>query len=187
MAKRAVVSRRRTRRQEEQQQGVVPPSPTMTMLRVVLDIPATGETKVFEMAKELAAITGVRIKLDIKELAPSGEVLVADAPLEHAEERPVRRTRTVAVAGGARVVAPAPHGRGRNAVVYRVLDGRTPVSERMEQVRSYILSQRRPLAAREIWEGLEQATGETHLQKAVESALYGLRTSRMVESVAVVE
>ena len=132
------------------------------------------------LAQEVLTSTGQRMRLHVEELADQ-----ATAP---------KVATAVPVNGGAarhvspvvpqirRVVQSAVRpAAGRNTVVYQVLNGAVPSGDTKQQVHAFLMANQmkgKLCSAREVMD-------RTHLgQKAVESAIHGLRTEGFIESVA---
>lgn len=130
----------------------------MRMIKVVMVVPEDAEQDVMAFASSIGKEREIRVPLSIDLFVP---------------EKP-------APARAAKATAPAVSVAGRNKVVYRMTDQGKGVqlSGRREEVRVFIVSHP-DLSAREIWEGTKLG------QKAVESAIHSLRTSKIIEAVPV--
>lgn len=168
--------------------------PTKAMYRRVI----TMLQEVFEATGQQVQITIEEVKAD--QIVPMPSNLSIDRP-SAARRRlpqpapagnghavapgypPVVAPPVVPQIRGRKVAAPpvAPRG-GRNSVVYQVLNGTPPTGSTKAQVHAFLMANQAKghlCSAREVMD-------RTHLgQKAVESAIHGLRTEGWVKSVEV--
>lgn len=160
---------RRQPRQQAQEE-IAPEIPVITadnmppLMKVTLVIPVDHEEKVYDFCQTIYRLTGVKIHLTMDEFDAVGA--------EVTEAEPAPTPRSVALRQQAQVEVP------RNSVVYTVTKKGASVSQGNNQVVYSFLSTNGPQSARTIWE----STGLK--QKAVESAIYALRTSKVIASVA---
>ena len=138
----------------------------MTLARLILTIPEDLLEHVIQAVGAVAEQAGqvIRGRVELEGEAP---VKVRRAP---------RVASPIGVAGG-------------KGVVYRVLDAATPLSESKARVRTYIL-QHTPhrVRAGQVAGVRARAIVEAHPEwgrKGIESALHGLRSRGMIESVRV--
>ena len=144
-----------------------------SLIRFAIVGPASIYDAIIALGQDVFKRTGQKIHLHIDDVAVVSVNQVQDQADEMA---PVQRQAKPAPR--MRAVAAQLHGNGRNQVVYQVLD-RRPVSGASKSVVHTFLVQRGALSAREIMNG----TGLG--QKAVESAVYGLKVAGVIQPVAV--
>ena len=138
-------------------------------------------SKIAGLAQEVFTTTGQKMRLQVEELGDQATVaprIAAAVPVNGGTAR-----HTSPVVPQVRRVVPASirPTAGRNTVVYQVLNGAVPKGDTKVQVHAFLLANQmkgKLCSAREVMD-------RTHLgQKAVESAIHGLRTEGFIESVA---